>query len=108
MLQIIPNVCPKRKINLSKLNYVRHRKKVCQYHLLVSFSVRFVNTKILVVEAGSLSNTGYEELLDNKLKASWLFAVDPDSNFSLQKACHKFVMTRVQACGKLTKAPKSP
>ncbi|GBO10781.1 hypothetical protein AVEN_51668-1 [Araneus ventricosus] len=43
----------------------------------------------------------------------------PDSNFSLQQACHKFVMTRVQvchkfvmtrvqACSKLTKAPKSP
>ncbi|GBN30418.1 hypothetical protein AVEN_98089-1 [Araneus ventricosus] len=43
----------------------------------------------------------------------------PDSNFSLQQACykfvmtrvqscHKFVMTRVQACGKLTKASKSP
>ncbi|GBM69869.1 hypothetical protein AVEN_26454-1 [Araneus ventricosus] len=34
--------------------------------------------------------------------------LDPDSNFSLQQACHKFVMTRVQACSKLTKAPKSP
>ncbi|GBN96426.1 hypothetical protein AVEN_271425-1 [Araneus ventricosus] len=44
---------------------------------------------------------------------------NPDSNFSLQQACHKFVMTRVQvcdkfvvtrvkACSKLTKAPKSP
>ncbi|GBM04329.1 hypothetical protein AVEN_95030-1 [Araneus ventricosus] len=44
---------------------------------------------------------------------------DPDSNFSLQQACHKFVMTRVQvhhkfvmtrvqACSKLTKASKSP
>ncbi|GBN14711.1 hypothetical protein AVEN_232347-1 [Araneus ventricosus] len=32
----------------------------------------------------------------------------PDSNFSLQQACHKFVMTRVQACSKLTKASKSP
>ncbi|GBM92026.1 hypothetical protein AVEN_126353-1 [Araneus ventricosus] len=36
----------------------------------------------------------------------------PDSNFSLQQAYHKFVMTRVQACSKLgsklTKAPKSP
>ncbi|GBM59263.1 hypothetical protein AVEN_66208-1 [Araneus ventricosus] len=30
------------------------------------------------------------------------------SNFSLQQACHKFVMTRVQACSKLTKASKSP
>ncbi|GBO29250.1 hypothetical protein AVEN_138968-1 [Araneus ventricosus] len=25
----------------------------------------------------------------------------PDSNFNLQQACHKFVMTRVQACSKL-------
>ncbi|GBM12510.1 hypothetical protein AVEN_188688-1 [Araneus ventricosus] len=32
----------------------------------------------------------------------------PDSNISLQQACHKFVMTRVQACRKLTKASKSP
>ncbi|GBN76373.1 hypothetical protein AVEN_70538-1, partial [Araneus ventricosus] len=32
----------------------------------------------------------------------------PDSNFSLQQVCHKFVMTRVQACSKLTKASKSP
>ncbi|GBM49620.1 hypothetical protein AVEN_248999-1 [Araneus ventricosus] len=32
----------------------------------------------------------------------------PDSNFSLQQDCHKFVMTRVQACSKLTKASKSP
>ncbi|GBM89882.1 hypothetical protein AVEN_111830-1 [Araneus ventricosus] len=32
----------------------------------------------------------------------------PDSNISLQQACHKFVMTRVQACSKLTKASKSP
>ncbi|GBM55247.1 hypothetical protein AVEN_168392-1 [Araneus ventricosus] len=43
----------------------------------------------------------------------------PDSNFSLQQAfhkfvmtrvqvCYKFVMTRVQACSKLTKAPKLP
>ncbi|GBM10530.1 hypothetical protein AVEN_109325-1 [Araneus ventricosus] len=32
----------------------------------------------------------------------------PDSNFSLQQACRKFVMTRVKACSKLTKAPKSP
>ncbi|GBL59096.1 hypothetical protein AVEN_55606-1, partial [Araneus ventricosus] len=42
-----------------------------------------------------------------------------DSNFSLQQAyhkfvmtrvqaCHKFVMTRVQACSKLKKASKSP
>ncbi|GBL88580.1 hypothetical protein AVEN_100386-1 [Araneus ventricosus] len=31
-----------------------------------------------------------------------------DSNFSLQQACHKFAMTRVQACSKLTKASKSP
>ncbi|GBM65285.1 hypothetical protein AVEN_193817-1 [Araneus ventricosus] len=36
------------------------------------------------------------------------FRFDPDSNFSLQQACHKFVMTRVQACSKLTKASKSP
>ncbi|GBN65827.1 hypothetical protein AVEN_143881-1 [Araneus ventricosus] len=47
------------------------------------------------------------------------FTSFPDSNFSLQQACHKFVMTRVQvcdkfvvtrvqACSKLTKAPKSP
>ncbi|GBO25001.1 hypothetical protein AVEN_56335-1 [Araneus ventricosus] len=56
--------------------------------------------------------------------------INPDSNFSLQQACHKFVMkrvqvchkfvmtrvqvchkfvmTRVQACSKLTIAPKSP
>ncbi|GBN41657.1 hypothetical protein AVEN_146452-1 [Araneus ventricosus] len=33
---------------------------------------------------------------------------NPDSNFSLQQACHKFVMTRGQACSKLTKASKSP
>ncbi|GBO08106.1 hypothetical protein AVEN_56480-1 [Araneus ventricosus] len=43
----------------------------------------------------------------------------PDSNFSLQQdchkfvttrvhACHKFVMTRVQDCSKLTKDSKSP
>ncbi|GBM34481.1 hypothetical protein AVEN_106718-1 [Araneus ventricosus] len=32
----------------------------------------------------------------------------PDSNFSLQQACHKFVMTRGKACGELTKASKSP
>ncbi|GBL98707.1 hypothetical protein AVEN_8612-1 [Araneus ventricosus] len=25
---------------------------------------------------------------------------NPDSNFSLQQACHKFVMTRVQVCDK--------
>ncbi|GBM41428.1 hypothetical protein AVEN_162910-1 [Araneus ventricosus] len=25
---------------------------------------------------------------------------NPDSNFSLQQACHKFVMTRVQVCHK--------
>ncbi|GBN04021.1 hypothetical protein AVEN_43963-1 [Araneus ventricosus] len=31
----------------------------------------------------------------------------PDSNFSLQQACQKFDMTRVQACSKLTKASKS-
>ncbi|GBM63734.1 hypothetical protein AVEN_95535-1 [Araneus ventricosus] len=48
------------------------------------------------------------------IKASY-----PDRNFSLQQACHKFVMTRVQvchkfvmtrvqACSKLTKAAKSP
>ncbi|GBO15357.1 hypothetical protein AVEN_112444-1 [Araneus ventricosus] len=35
-------------------------------------------------------------------------ASDPDSNFNLQQACHKFVMTRVQACSKLTKDSKSP
>ncbi|GBO40874.1 hypothetical protein AVEN_140718-1 [Araneus ventricosus] len=33
---------------------------------------------------------------------------NPDSNFSLQQACHKFVKTRVQVCNKLTKASKSP
>ncbi|GBO09817.1 hypothetical protein AVEN_246623-1 [Araneus ventricosus] len=60
----------------------------------------------------------------------WVRSPIPDSNFSLQQACHKFVMTRVQvchkfvitrvqvchkfvmtrvqACSKLTKAPKSP
>ncbi|GBM05284.1 hypothetical protein AVEN_146859-1 [Araneus ventricosus] len=39
---------------------------------------------------------------------NFIFASNnPDSNFSLQKACHKFVMTRVQACSKLTKASKS-
>ncbi|GBM11387.1 hypothetical protein AVEN_249134-1 [Araneus ventricosus] len=26
---------------------------------------------------------------------------NPDSNFSLKKACHKFVMTRVQVCHKV-------
>ncbi|GBO05365.1 hypothetical protein AVEN_145275-1 [Araneus ventricosus] len=26
--------------------------------------------------------------------------INPDSNFSLQQACHKFVMTRVQVCRK--------
>ncbi|GBN31309.1 hypothetical protein AVEN_148843-1 [Araneus ventricosus] len=35
-------------------------------------------------------------------------AIWADSNFSLQQAYHKFVMTRVQACSKLTKASKSP
>ncbi|GBO25173.1 hypothetical protein AVEN_162428-1 [Araneus ventricosus] len=29
----------------------------------------------------------------------WLW-FNPDSNFSLQQACHKFVMTRVQVCDK--------
>ncbi|GBM28232.1 hypothetical protein AVEN_181306-1 [Araneus ventricosus] len=28
------------------------------------------------------------------------FSASPDSNFSLQQACHKFVMTRVQVCHK--------
>ncbi|GBO22900.1 hypothetical protein AVEN_226893-1 [Araneus ventricosus] len=37
-----------------------------------------------------------------------MLLVNPDSNFSLQQACHKFAMTGVQACSKSTKASKSP
>ncbi|GBO24140.1 hypothetical protein AVEN_121671-1 [Araneus ventricosus] len=50
------------------------------------------------------------------LQRTFLFGFNPiflkkkeeNSDFSLQQACHKFVMTRLQACSKLTKASKSP
>ncbi|GBL95669.1 hypothetical protein AVEN_100220-1, partial [Araneus ventricosus] len=35
-----------------------------------------------------------------QLVSTPLTGLDPDSNFSLQQACHKFVMTRVQVCDK--------
>ncbi|GBO26662.1 hypothetical protein AVEN_76415-1 [Araneus ventricosus] len=34
-------------------------------------------------------------------------AIGPNQMAILQQTCHKFVMTRVQACRKLTKASKS-
>ncbi|GBM63988.1 hypothetical protein AVEN_17566-1 [Araneus ventricosus] len=47
-----------------------------------------------------------------QLSTGLLKSSNPDSNFSLQEACNKFDMTRVQACNKcaneLTQAWKSP
>ncbi|GBO21116.1 hypothetical protein AVEN_76017-1 [Araneus ventricosus] len=34
------------------------------------------------------------------IKKDEVLLANPDSNFSLQQACHKFVMTRVQVCHK--------
>ncbi|GBM17914.1 hypothetical protein AVEN_111069-1 [Araneus ventricosus] len=55
--------------------------------------------------AASSVGSRRKKLLDDHVKNTTVAKANgdsysPDSNFSLQQACHKFVMTRVQVCHK--------
>ncbi|GBM69598.1 hypothetical protein AVEN_152680-1 [Araneus ventricosus] len=71
----------------------------------------FVHSKRIRRSGSSKGTNGFDFDQKERIRRNGFMSGDPiypDSNISLQQACHKFVMTRVQACSKLTKASKSP